>query len=102
MPRTGVLQAFLNPPDGFVKSWINPLHHRIALGPRISVGVVEESATDAAAAADTADANPGEDGLFGLFGGNPFGLALFRDTLGPGPKSPLIHRASGELDFGVL
>ena len=112
-PRTGVFHAARDAPDGFAKSAENPRSQTMAVGPMISVGVDAASATAAAAAADTAEAMPGV-GAFGL-------VVVFGESVGapsqvrkpappnpllvfpPGPKSPLIHRASGDADVpGVL
>ena len=96
-PGVGSLHARLAQPEGEDKSLTNRRSQRSALGPTMIVGVLASSATDAAAAAETREANAGDEGELGV--GGPFGDATspFGDETSPPPpeirakKSPLVH-----------
>ena len=96
-PGVGSLHALLAQPEGEDKSLTNRRSQRSALGPTMIVGVLASSATDAAAAAETREANAGDEGELGV--GGPFGDATspFGDETSPPPpeirakKSPLVH-----------
>ena len=89
-PCVGSLHARLAQPEGEDRSLTNRRSQRSALGPTMIVGVLASSATDAAAAAETREANAGDEGELGV--GGPFG-----DETSPPPpeirakKSPLVH-----------
>mmetsp|Transcript_3992 Transcript_3992/g.17659 ORF Transcript_3992/g.17659 Transcript_3992/m.17659 type:complete len:324 (-) Transcript_3992:2624-3595(-) len=100
-PGAGVRQDRLAAPEGETRSFANRLSHRSALGPTMSVGVLASSATAAAAAAETRDANAGLDGDAGVVPGK---TSFSSPTATPSPaapppeirakKSPLLHLVS--------